>query len=113
MFDAKSFTLAPRGLKDLMFSGPVEQGYVVPRATHHAGLNLKCLVGRRGEVGCFSCVALPDNRVDVAFYTDATPEGLTKEDTYDVIYRQYRIYPGWGFEVLRDLMEMQKEEGEG
>ena len=79
------------------------------------------LVGRAGVKGCFSAMLLSpqepggDALLDVAYYTEETPEQIAKvmreKGVYDPIYEPSRNSPGWGLaaiERLNTLIEHEK-----
>ncbi len=109
-FNPASFTL-PKSkpqFVEVMFQGPIAVGDVLPSVRKHPLLKEKdCyLVGYPGKKGCFSVVELGGGRVDVAFYEETDPKGLTEVDCFNAVYEQYDVYNGWGFTALSKLIEL-------
>ena len=109
-FNPASFTL-PKSKPEfiqVMFQGPIAMSDVLPSVRKHPVLKAEgCyLVGYAGKQGCFSVIPLSDERVDVAFYEDTDPKGLTEVDTYNAVYEEYTVVDGWGFSALWKLIEL-------
>ena len=115
-FNPASFTL-PKSKPEfiqVMFQGPIAVGDTLPAVRKHPLLKEKdCyLVGYAGMKGCFSVVELSGGQVDVAFYEDTDPKGLTEVDVHNAVYEQYDVNNGWGFTALSKLVELLGEGNE-
>lgn len=115
-FNPASFTL-PKSKPEyvqVMFQGPIKQGDVLPVVRKHPVLKAEgCfLVGYPGKKGCFSVVELSGGQVDVAFYEDTDPKGLTEVDVCNAVYEQYDVRNGWGFTALSKLIALLGDENE-
>ena len=89
--------------KEMMFVGAIP-GKKLPAVTkHHLLPDDVRLVGYTGKKGCFSFRETGRGTMDVAIYSDCSPESLTKADIYHPEYREIPIRLGWGFEAIAEL----------
>ena len=89
--------------KEFMFVGAIP-GKKLPVVTKHPLLGGDVLlVGYAGKRGCFSFREMGRGGVDVAIYSDCSPETLTEADILHPVYREIPIRLGWGFEAIAEL----------
>lgn len=89
--------------KEMMFVGAIA-GKKLPAVTKHPLLGSDVLlVGYAGKQGCFSFRETGWGTVDVAIYSDCSPENLSMADIYHPEYREIPIRLGWGFEAIAEL----------
>lgn len=72
------------------------------------------ILGQRGVAGCASIARLSAQRLDVALYSDVTPEALSAawhggEKIYADSYHSVEDYPGWGLAVIQ-LVERARQD---
>lgn len=120
-FNPKEFTVQDRGWWNNLHhdwrggghtieTDPVRQGWKAARAAPGSDV---VIIGRKGEKGCLSAILLT-GKIDVAFYTNETPEQVAKAGNgrgdFDPIYQQYNQYSGWGLEALAELQRIMARE---
>ena len=104
MTQFKELAFAVKG--NSLYMGYVRPGINIPTGRKSRLLGDDCILyGYAGKKGCFSVRKVGD-LLDVAFYTDATPEELTEVDLYNALYELYPTEAGWGFAVCSRMKEL-------
>jgi hypothetical protein len=120
-FNLKEFTVQDRGWwnnphNDWRGGGhtietdPVRQGWKAARAAPGSDT---VIIGRKGVKGCISARLLT-GKIDIALYTNETPEEVAKAGNerhlFDPIYVGTQVYPGWGLAALAELQRIMARE---
>lgn len=110
-FDAKKFkTSTVPFFVESLFDGPLIVGKKLPTVKKKMSVlnDGAYLVGYPSKSGCFSILSIGTlsdgvERVNVAFYPEASPEELNAEHLWNAIHETFDVVPGFGFSIMAKM----------